>query len=142
MHFRFHIGLCDDCINQTVGDMPPPTPDDLQGFWEMVYLQVENVDSLFVELDKIRANDWQVNSLCTNYIEINLRNLLVVIVIVVVFYIDNTNSVVVVIFSQIETDTRKTKATTRCKINETASISTKSERNGCRKKVRYSNCSR
>lgn len=54
------IGLCDDCINQTARDMPPPTPDDLQGFWEMVYLQVENVDSLFVELDKLRANDWKV----------------------------------------------------------------------------------
>lgn len=54
------IGLCDDSINQTHREMPPPTPADLQGFWEMVYLQVENVDSLFVELDQIRAAGWKV----------------------------------------------------------------------------------
>lgn len=55
------IGLCNDNINQKTRDMPPPTPADLQGFWEMVYLQVENIDSLFVELEKLRANDWKVN---------------------------------------------------------------------------------
>lgn len=42
--------------------MPPPTPADLQGFWEMVYLQVENVDALFVELEKMRADGWKVMS--------------------------------------------------------------------------------
>lgn len=42
--------------------MPPPTPGDLQGFWEMVLLQVENVDSLYVELDKMRASGWKVRS--------------------------------------------------------------------------------
>lgn len=40
--------------------MPPPTPADLQGFWEMVYLQVENVESLFADLDKMRADGWKV----------------------------------------------------------------------------------
>lgn len=50
-----------DSLNQTAGDMPPPTPADLQGFWEMVLLQVDNVDSLYAELDKIRKNNWKVN---------------------------------------------------------------------------------
>lgn len=54
------IGLCNDNINQTKGDMPPPTPADLQGFWEMVLLQVDNVDSLYADIDKMRANGWKV----------------------------------------------------------------------------------
>lgn len=54
------LGLCNDCINQITRDMPPPTPADLQGFWEMVYLQVENVDSTFADLETIRANGWKV----------------------------------------------------------------------------------
>lgn len=59
----FSIGLCNDCINQTARDMPPPTPGDLQGFWEMVLLQVDNVDSLYADLDKIRANGWKVSAI-------------------------------------------------------------------------------
>lgn len=59
----YQIGLCNDCLNQTQRDMPPPTPADLQGFWEMVYLQVENVESLFTDLDRLRANDWKVSVL-------------------------------------------------------------------------------
>lgn len=58
----FRSGLCNESINQTPGDMPPPTVDDLQGFWEMVLLQVENVDSLYADLDKIRANGWKVSN--------------------------------------------------------------------------------
>lgn len=58
----YRTGLCNDSINQITRDMPPPTPDDLQGFWEMVLLQVENVDSLYAELDKLRANGWKVSA--------------------------------------------------------------------------------
>lgn len=47
-------------MNQIKRDMPPPTVADLQGFWEMVFLQVENIDSLFAELEKIRSNGWKV----------------------------------------------------------------------------------
>lgn len=57
----YRLGLCNDSINQITRDMPPPTPADLQGFWEMVLLQVENVDSLYAELDKLRANGWKVS---------------------------------------------------------------------------------
>lgn len=58
---KFILGLCTDSINQITRDMPPPTPADLQGFWEMVLLQVENVDTLYAELDKMRANGWKVH---------------------------------------------------------------------------------
>lgn len=59
----FSIGLCNDCISQIARDMPPPTTGDLQGFWEMVLLQVDNVDSLYADLDKIRANGWKVRAI-------------------------------------------------------------------------------
>lgn len=50
-----------DSLNQVIRDgMPPPNVQDLQGFWDMVYLQVENVDALYVELDQLRANGWKV----------------------------------------------------------------------------------
>lgn len=63
MHSQFS-GLCMDCLNQVKRDgMPPPNPDDLQGFWDMVYLQVENVDALYAELDQLRANGWKVMDL-------------------------------------------------------------------------------
>ncbi|XP_030829847.1 disks large-associated protein 5 [Strongylocentrotus purpuratus] len=32
---------------------------DLEGFWEMIYFQVEDVDTLFKELEKLQANNWQ-----------------------------------------------------------------------------------
>lgn len=34
--------------------------DDLQGFWDMVMLQVQSVDAAFVELQQYRENDWKV----------------------------------------------------------------------------------
>ncbi len=55
---RFHQfgGLVDDCeFNR--GDRPT-TCSDLQGFWDMVYFQVEDVDRLFRELDELEANGW------------------------------------------------------------------------------------
>lgn len=57
--FKQFEGLCDDTINQTARDIPPPTSADLLGFWEMVYLQVENIDELFEELSTMRVNGWR-----------------------------------------------------------------------------------
>lgn len=55
------LGLCMDCLKEVKRDgMPPPNTEDLQGFWDMVYLQVENVDALYAELDQLRANGWKV----------------------------------------------------------------------------------
>lgn len=62
-------GLCNDSLNQVMKDMPPPTNEDLQGFWEMVCLQVENVDEIFAELERTRANDWKV-SIFLNFAQI------------------------------------------------------------------------
>ena len=35
-----------------------PTSEDLAGFWDMVYLQVEHINSLFADLVELRKNDW------------------------------------------------------------------------------------
>lgn len=40
------------------GEEFPTTNEDLQGFWDMVLLQVDQVDALFRELDELRANGW------------------------------------------------------------------------------------
>lgn len=34
------------------------TCKDLQGFWEMTYIEVENCDSRFKKLDELKANNW------------------------------------------------------------------------------------
>lgn len=65
----FVLGLCNDSLHQIKREMPPPTNADLQGFWEMVLLQVENVDALFADLDRLRSNDWQVSIL--SFLRIN-----------------------------------------------------------------------
>lgn len=58
-------GLCNNCLNQVSGDsFPPPTPGDLQGFWDMVMLQVNHVDSLYAELAAYKANNWKVSVDC------------------------------------------------------------------------------
>lgn len=37
----------------------PTTNEDLQGFWDMVLLQVDQVDALFNEIDILRKNNWE-----------------------------------------------------------------------------------
>ena len=47
----------------TVAEDPHvPTNDDLAGFWDMVYIQVEHIYALFKELTKIRENGWKKSS--------------------------------------------------------------------------------
>lgn len=36
-----------------------PTSEDLAGFWDMVYIQVEHIHSLFAELTVLRENGWK-----------------------------------------------------------------------------------
>ena len=38
----------------------PTTGDDLQGFWDMVLIQVHHINDMMEELDAIRANNWQL----------------------------------------------------------------------------------
>lgn len=35
-----------------------PTSEDLAGFWDMVYIQVEHINSLFADLVELRKNNW------------------------------------------------------------------------------------
>ncbi|KAM8711506.1 hypothetical protein ACLKA7_000621 [Drosophila subpalustris] len=52
-------GLCHNNLNRSPEDAFPTTLDDLQGFWDMVYLQVTHVDSIFAEIEQLKRNDWQ-----------------------------------------------------------------------------------
>jgi len=38
------------------------TDADLAGFWDMVLLQVDDVDRMFNELDELRRHDWNFNT--------------------------------------------------------------------------------
>merc|ERR1712213_262035 len=57
MQFR---GLCDKNIKSNPEEDPfVPTSEDLAGFWDMVYIQVEHIHSLFAELSTLRQNGWK-----------------------------------------------------------------------------------
>jgi len=51
-------GLVDNC--QYKQGEKETTCQDLRGFWEMIYFQVEDVNRKFIELKKIEANDWKM----------------------------------------------------------------------------------
>ncbi len=70
-------GLVDAC-EYRLGDRPTTT-EDLQGFWDMVSVQVEDVKRMFEELEQLEKRGWVVpeestenkydqNSYCTNVI--------------------------------------------------------------------------
>ncbi|CAK1585866.1 unnamed protein product [Parnassius mnemosyne] len=48
------VAAC-ECPDPTAGLI---TPSDLHGFWDMVFMQVENVDMRFKKLEELRANNW------------------------------------------------------------------------------------
>ncbi|XP_063977964.1 uncharacterized protein Vlc [Diachasmimorpha longicaudata] len=52
-------GLCHKNINQIPGEEFPTTNEDLAGFWDMVMLQVVQVNNLFDHIDKLRRSQWQ-----------------------------------------------------------------------------------
>ena len=56
---RFHqfSGLVDNC--QFGRGEKKTTTEDLRGFWEMIYLQVLDVDKKFTELVKVEARGWK-----------------------------------------------------------------------------------
>ena len=52
---------CQCLLLQTISreeDPFVPTSEDLAGFWDMVYIQVEHINALFAELDTLRKNGW------------------------------------------------------------------------------------
>ncbi|CAG9856253.1 unnamed protein product [Phyllotreta striolata] len=52
-------GLCTNNITQSANESYPITNEDLQGFWDMVMLQVDQVDDLFKEIAALRSNGWR-----------------------------------------------------------------------------------
>ncbi|XP_033323404.2 uncharacterized protein LOC117218833 [Megalopta genalis] len=52
-------GLCQKNINQVPGEEFPTTNEDLAGFWDMVMLQVVQVNDLFDHIEKLRNSQWQ-----------------------------------------------------------------------------------
>uniref|UniRef100_A0AAG5DBZ1 Guanylate-kinase-associated protein n=1 Tax=Anopheles atroparvus TaxID=41427 RepID=A0AAG5DBZ1_ANOAO len=51
--------LCYTNLNQLPDEKFQTTCEDLRGFWDMVMLQVNNVDATFVEIDSFRKNGWR-----------------------------------------------------------------------------------
>ncbi|XP_032691129.1 uncharacterized protein LOC116853905 isoform X2 [Odontomachus brunneus] len=52
-------GLCQKNINQVPDEEFPTTNEDLAGFWDMVMLQVVQVNDLFDQIEKLRKSQWQ-----------------------------------------------------------------------------------
>jgi hypothetical protein len=51
------VGLIDECEHGVSEN--PPSPTDLAGFWEMIYMQVKNIHAKFDKLDDLSANNWK-----------------------------------------------------------------------------------
>ncbi|XP_044248672.1 disks large-associated protein 1 [Drosophila takahashii] len=66
-------GLCHNNLNRSPEDEFPTTVDDLQGFWDMVYLQVEHVDSIFADIEHLKDNEWKRIPESVNVIPISTR---------------------------------------------------------------------
>jgi len=56
--FKQFEGLCEENLKPKA-DGPPTLTGDLQGFWDMMMLQVENIDASFSEIQKCRENGWK-----------------------------------------------------------------------------------
>ncbi|CRK98648.1 CLUMA_CG012015, isoform A [Clunio marinus] len=56
--FKQFEGLCQENLNPS-SDGPQTLSGDLQGFWDMMMLQVDNIDAAFNEIDKCRENGWK-----------------------------------------------------------------------------------
>ncbi|XP_064624839.1 disks large-associated protein 5-like [Lineus longissimus] len=54
--FKQFRGLVDNCEFNT--GLKPVDCSDLQGFWDMVYFQVEDVNDKFDKLEKLKASGW------------------------------------------------------------------------------------
>ena len=52
-------GLCEENLKPS-SDGPATLSGDLQGFWDMMMLQVADLHDMNTEIQKIRENGWQV----------------------------------------------------------------------------------
>jgi hypothetical protein len=57
--FNQFRGLCQKNISPDEDEMFKTTAQDLAGFWDMVSLQVEDVNSMFEEIEKLHQRNWR-----------------------------------------------------------------------------------
>ena len=58
--FKQFRSLCYKNINSQIEENQfIPSIEDLAGFWDMVYIQVKLIQNSFIELRKLRQNDWK-----------------------------------------------------------------------------------
>ncbi|RWS02709.1 uncharacterized protein B4U79_01960 [Dinothrombium tinctorium] len=61
--FNQFNGLIKDCENKT--GFKEITALDLQGFWDMIYFQIEDVNKKFEKLEELRANQWKEKNIAS-----------------------------------------------------------------------------
>lgn len=66
------LGLCHNNLTQSPDEKFPTTCEDLQGFWDMVMLQVNHIDELFKEIEEIKKNNWTVNIYCVTVVTLKI----------------------------------------------------------------------
>ncbi|XP_033218883.1 uncharacterized protein LOC117174165 isoform X2 [Belonocnema kinseyi] len=52
-------GLCQKNVNQVEGEEFPTKNEDLEGFWDMLMLQVVQVHELFKQIESLKNSQWQ-----------------------------------------------------------------------------------
>ncbi len=57
--FKQFRGLCEQNINPSEAEVLSVTDLDLAGFWDMVLIQVDDVNSMFKEIEGFRQNGWR-----------------------------------------------------------------------------------
>jgi len=48
-----------DCHQQNGGEQFPTTKDDLEGYWDMISLTIQNVMESFSAIERLKENDWR-----------------------------------------------------------------------------------
>lgn len=56
--FKQFRGLCEMNLGISTANGRRPTDTDLEGFWDMVMIQVEDVHAMFKKIDELRKNGW------------------------------------------------------------------------------------
>lgn len=56
--YFFNIDYDPNVIQENDPDKKETKSSDLQGYWDMMYIQIEDVHNLFEDIDKLRANNW------------------------------------------------------------------------------------
>ncbi|CAG9760702.1 unnamed protein product [Ceutorhynchus assimilis] len=51
--------LCIKNIDKNHGDYQPVTNNDLEAYWDIFMIQVNDLDELFGEIEQLRANNWK-----------------------------------------------------------------------------------